>query len=416
MADVPVQPVAGASPVLDRPYEPTPEPVPLPNHDPQHFGTPDQLLLQLMGSPDLASKSWVFEQYDHMVMADTVMLPAKGDAAVVRVHGSQSGLALTTDCTPRYCKADPRLGGMQAVAEAWRNITAVGAKPLAVTNCLNFGNPERPRIMGQLVGCIEGMAEACKALDFPVVSGNVSLYNETDGRAILPTPNIGGVGLIADVEKLVGLAFDQPGLKLILIGETEGWIGGSLLWQQIMGRDDGAPPAVRLTHERRNGDLVRGLIEAGSVRACHDLADGGLAVAVAEMCLASGIGAEIIVPAEAMGEIGWLFGEDQARYLLAVDTGERARAPRAGPRGRGRCPRRRANWRRRVDARHRTRHIAGKPAVAGRRLAADLYERWLSQQASTKRGVLHADECGRDRKRHQGDAARCRGRDPGSRR
>jgi phosphoribosylformylglycinamidine synthase len=216
---------------------------------------------------------------------------------------------------------DPYQGGMQAVAEAWRNLTAVGAKPLAITNCLNFGSPERPRIMGQLVGCIEGMAEACRRLDFPVVSGNVSLYNETDGRAVLPTPNVGGVGLVADVERLVGLAWDAPGLPLVLVGEGQGWLGGSLLWQQVLGRDDGAPPPVRLAEERRNGDFVRGLIEAGQVRACHDLADGGLAVAVAEMCLASGMGAQVTVPSEAPAVIAWLFGEDQARYLLAVPPG-----------------------------------------------------------------------------------------------
>ena len=321
VADVPVAPVAGASPVLDRPYVKTSPPVPLPNADPQKMGRADQLLLQVMGLPDIASKRWIFEQYDHMVMADTVMLPGAGDAAVVRVHGSQRGLALTTDCTPRYCEADPYPGGMQAVAEAWRNLTAVGARPLAITNCLNFGNPERPRIMGQLVGCIEGMAKACKALDFPVVSGNVSLYNETDGRAILPTPNVGGVGLVDDLERRVGLRFTEAGLPLVLVGEGQGWLGGSLLWQQVLGRDDGAPPPVRLAEERRNGDAVRGLIEAGLVDACHDLADGGLAVAVAEMCLASGIGAAVTVPFEAPDAIAWLFGEDQARYLLAVAPG-----------------------------------------------------------------------------------------------
>jgi phosphoribosylformylglycinamidine synthase subunit PurL len=325
VADVPVAPVAGASPVLERPYVKTPPPVPLPDVEPQGLGSADQLLVRLLGLPDLASKRWIFAQYDHMVMADTVMLPGAGDAAVVRVHGTGRGLALTTDCTPRYCAGDPYQGGMQAVAEAWRNLTAVGAKPLAITNCLNFGNPERPRIMGQLVGCIEGMAAACKALDFPVVSGNVSLYNETDGRAILPTPNVGGVGLVADLDRLVGLRFAAPGRVLILVGEAQGWLGGSLLWQQLLGRDDGAPPPVRLAVERRNGDAVRGLIGAGLVEACHDLADGGLAVAVAEMCLVSGIGAEVTVPGEAPAAIAWLFGEDQARYLLAVAPGnERA--------------------------------------------------------------------------------------------
>jgi len=281
-------------------------------------GPVDRLLLDLMGSPDIASKSWIFEQYDHMVMADTVVLPARADAAVVRVHGTERGLALTTDCTPRYCEADPFMGGMQAVVEAWRNLSATGARPLAITNCLNFGNPERPRIMGQLVGCIEGMAEACRALDFPVVSGNVSLYNETDGRAILPTPNVGGVGLVDDTGQVGGLAGGAAGLGLVLVGETQGWLSCSLLWQQLLGRDDGAPPPVRLEIERRNGDFVRSLIGAGKVSAAHDLSDGGLAVALAEMCLASAMGATIAVPGDTPSTLGWLFGEDQARYLLAV--------------------------------------------------------------------------------------------------
>jgi phosphoribosylformylglycinamidine synthase len=318
VADVPVAPVAGASPVLDRPYELTTPPVPVASPANLDAGPVDRLLLALMGSPDIASKRWIFEQYDHMVMADTVMLPGRGDAAVVRVHGTGRGLALTTDCTPRYCEADPFMGGMQAVAEAWRNLSATGARPLAITNCLNFGNPERPRIMGQLVGCIEGMAEACRALDFPVVSGNVSLYNETDGRAILPTPNVGGVGLVDDTGRMAGLAWDAAGLELVLVGETQGWLGCSLLWQQFLGRDDGAPPPVRLEIERHNGDFVRAAIGAGQVRAAHDLSDGGLAVALAEMCLASAMGAKIAMPHDTPSVLGWLFGEDQARYLLAV--------------------------------------------------------------------------------------------------
>ena len=195
VADVPVAPVSGASPVYDRPAEATPRRVPLAASDREAVLPHREALLKLLGSPDLASKRWIYEQYDHMVMADTVQRPG-GDAAVVRVHGTDRALALTTDCNPRYCFADPVMGGRQAVAEAWRNLVAVGARPLAITNCLNFGNPERPLVMGQFVGCIEGMAAACRALDFPVVSGNVSLYNETDGNAILPTPNVGGLGVI----------------------------------------------------------------------------------------------------------------------------------------------------------------------------------------------------------------------------
>lgn len=321
VADVPVASVSGASPVYERPSEPTPRRVPVAANDREPVLPHAEALLRLIGSPDLACKRWIFEQYDHMVMADTVQRPG-GDAAVVRVHGTRRGLALATDCTPRYCFADPHLGGMQAVAESWRNLTAVGARPLAITNCLNFGNPERPRIMGQLVGCIEGMAEACRALDYPVVSGNVSLYNETDGQAILPTPNVGGVGLIEDLDRMIGIAWSERELALVLLGECLGWLGCSLYWQVVLGWDEGAPPPIDLAAERRNGDFVRQEIAAGRVLACHDLSDGGLAVALAEMCLASRDGARLDVPAEASTVAGWLFGEDQGRYLLAVRPAE----------------------------------------------------------------------------------------------
>ena len=324
VADVPVAPVSGASPVYDRPTAPTPRRVPLPASDREAVLPHDQALLRLLGSPDLASKRWIWEQYDHMVMGDTVQRPG-GDAAVVRVHGTGRALALTTDCNPRYCHADPVTGGRQAVAEAWRNLVAVGARPLAITNCLNFGNPERPVVMGQLVGCIEGMAEACRALDFPVVSGNVSLYNETDGNAILPTPNVGGVGLLESIDAMTGLAWREAGLELVLLGECLGWLGSSLYWHRLVHRDDGAPPPVDLAAERRTGEFLRGAIGDGLVQACHDLADGGLAVAAAEMCLASGTGAALELPDGADSSCGWWFGEDQGRFLVAARPADAAR-------------------------------------------------------------------------------------------
>jgi len=318
VADVPIAPVSGASPVYQRPYENKTPALPIIAESVAAPIPHDRALLSLMGSPDLSSKRWIFEQYDHMVMADTVQRPG-GDAAVVRIHGTDRGLAMTTDCTPRYCHADPIQGGRQAVAEAWRNLTAVGARPLGVTDCLNFGNPENPAIMGQFVGCLEGIGEACSALDFPIVSGNVSLYNETDGQAILPTPTIGGVGLLDKLEASVTIAYDRDDLPLVLIGETHGWLGSSLYLREVCGRDEGAPPPVELAIERRNGDLVRRLIQDGNVIACHDIADGGLLVALAEMAIASNIGAELETPTERDSEAGWLFGEDQSRYLLAVD-------------------------------------------------------------------------------------------------
>jgi phosphoribosylformylglycinamidine synthase len=241
-----------------------------------------------MSCPDLASKAWIWHQYDHLIMGNTAIRPQDGDAALVRVSGGHKGLAMTSDCTPRYVQAHPETGGRQAVAEAWRNITAVGARPLAVTDNMNFGNPTKPEIMGQFAGAIMGMVEACTALDFPVVSGNVSLYNETEGRPILPTPTIGAVGVIEDIAKAVGSRLTKAGLALVLIGETRGWLGQSLYLRELCGREEGAPPPVDLAVERRNGDFVRGEILDGRIAACHDLSDGGLLVGLAEMCISGG--------------------------------------------------------------------------------------------------------------------------------
>jgi phosphoribosylformylglycinamidine synthase len=254
-------------------------------------------------------------------MADTVRKPG-GDAAIVRIHGSDRGLAIATDCTPRYCHAEPEVGGAQAVAEVWRNLTAVGARPLAITDCLNFGNPERAEIMGQFVGCIQGMGAACRALDFPVVSGNVSLYNETHGQAIPPTPAIGGIGVLDDLERFADLALQRSGDILLLVGDTGiegggqngGHLGQSIYLRQLLGRADGPAPPVDLAVERRNGEFIRGLITEGWVDTCHDLSDGGLLVAAAEMAMAGGIGIEL----ECADDAGFWFGEDQGRYLIAI--------------------------------------------------------------------------------------------------
>jgi phosphoribosylformylglycinamidine synthase len=263
-------------------------------------------------------------------MADTVQAPG-GDAAVVRVHGKPKGIAITTDVTPRYCKADAFEGAKQAVAEAWRNLTAVGAVPLAVTDNLNFGNPERPDTMGDIVGAIDGIGEACRALSFPVVSGNCSLYNETNGEAILPTPAIGGVGLLRDVKRMATIAFKREGDSIILVGDSKGHLGQSLYLREIEGREEGAPPSVDLLVEKRNGDFVRSLIEAGRVDTVHDVSDGGLLVAVAEMAMATGNGAKLAIPD---GSVASLFGEDQARYVIAAPEKQAAailaEAKRAG--------------------------------------------------------------------------------------
>ncbi|MBW7850052.1 MAG: phosphoribosylformylglycinamidine synthase subunit PurL [Rhodospirillales bacterium] len=314
VADLPIDPLAKASPEYDRPWVPS---VKRPVVKAEDVPAIDPLaaLRTLVRCPDLASRRWIWEQYDHMVMGDTVQRPG-GDAAVVRIHGTRKGLAITTDCTPRYCLADPHEGGRQAVAEAYRNICAVGGRPLAVTDNLNFGNPEKPEIMGQIVEAIQGMGEACRTLDFPVVSGNVSLYNETNGKAILPTPAIGAVGIVADVARSMSLPFKAAGQTIILIGETKGWLGASLYLREVAGREDGAPPPVALHRERRAGELMQNLIADGTITACHDLSDGGLLVAVAEMAMASGIGARLDHAPPTMPAHAWWFGEDQGRYVV----------------------------------------------------------------------------------------------------
>ncbi len=320
VCDLPLDPIGEEAPEYERPWEETPKQARLRAHEVP--GTDDMLgtLKQLMASPDLCSRRWVWEQYDHMVMGDTVIRPGS-DAAVVRVHGTNKGIAATTDVTPRYCFADPVEGGKQAVAEAWRNLTASGAKPLAITNCLNFGNPTKPRIMGQFAGCVTGIGEAARALDFPIVSGNVSLYNETNGVGVLPTPAIGGVGLIGDLDKRMTLALpDEDDLVLIVIGDGKGHLGQSIYLREVAGKEEGAPPAVDLEAEQRNGDFVRDLIHDGIALAVHDISDGGLLVAVAEMALAGKKGVALCEPKECDHPHAFWYGEDQGRYVVALNA------------------------------------------------------------------------------------------------
>ncbi len=317
VCDLPIDPLAQASPEYDRPWTPTRRQPPLEAKDVEDVAW-NEALKTLMGSPDLVSRRWVYEQYDHMVMADTCQRPG-GDAAVVRIHGSNRGLAITTDCTPRYVFADPFEGGKQAVAETWRNITAAGGRPLAITDNLNFGNPQKPEIMGQIVEAIKGIGEACKVLDYPVISGNVSLYNETDGRPILPTPAIGGVGLIDDLDAMATVPFKAEREVILLAGQSgEGWLGQSLYLREVCGEEKGAPPPVDLLHERAVGDFVRAMIHARKLTACHDLSDGGLLVAIAEMALTGDLGCEL----KNVAGHARLFGEDQGRYVLTVKTSD----------------------------------------------------------------------------------------------
>jgi len=307
MADLPLSTLASSAPEYDRPWVPTDV-----NAEMDDVPEIDAIdgLKALIGSVNYSSRQWVYEQYDSMVMADTNRAPGLG-SGVIRVHGTEKMLAFTSDVTPRYVKANPIEGGKQAVAEAYRNLTAVGATPLATTDNMNFGNPEKPEIMGQFVGAIQGIGEAVSALDMPIVSGNVSLYNETDGQGILPTPTIGAVGLIASEDKLIGREV-RDGHVAILIGETNGHLGQSALLAEVFHREDGDAPAVDLNAEKRNGDFIRD--NHDWITACTDLSDGGLAVAAFEMAEAAGVGVHLDA-----ADTASLFGEDQARYLIACN-------------------------------------------------------------------------------------------------
>ncbi len=335
VCDIPVAPLAEDAPNYDRPWVEPKKRAPLDMTsipEPEDYG---EVLLKLMSCPDMASKRWVWEQYDRHVMGDTVdSSQSMGNAAIVRIHGTNKALAITSDCTPRYVAADPYEGGKQVVAEAYRNLSAVGAKPIAITDNLNFGNPEKPETMGYIVKAIEGMAEACGTLDFPVVSGNVSLYNETDGIAIPPTPVVGGVGLIEDLDKVTTLKGAQPGDILIAIadGDPTPGLGASLYLREILGRDEGPPPLVNLEKEKGVADFTRSLVEAGLVNAVHDVSDGGYMCAATELCLANGVGAKITFPAS--GSLLGYFVERQGSYMVAVSPAQAddvlARAQAAG--------------------------------------------------------------------------------------
>ncbi len=315
-ADLPIKQMGDEAPEYDRPWV-EPKKLPVLSDVPP----PNDLkaaILKIMGSPDMCSRRWVWEQYDHLIGSNTAQIPG-GDAGVVRV-GPNKAIALTTDVTPRYVEADPFEGGKQAVVESWRNLICVGAEPIAITDNLNFGNPEKPEIMGQLVLAIKGIDAACRALEYPVVSGNVSLYNETNGQAILPTPAIGGVGLLADLSKMTTLAFKTAGDAILLVGGHGSHLGQSIYLREVLGREEGAPPPVDLEKEKRHGNFVRNLINQSQVTAVHDISDGGLAAAVVEMAMASGLGASL----NAMNHEA-LFGEDQARYVFTCKPAEAAK-------------------------------------------------------------------------------------------
>ncbi len=315
VADLPIKELGDEAPEYDRPWVEPRKAAPIANDAIPAVNDVGTALVRLMGAPDQSSRAWVYEQYDCLVQGNSAQIPG-GDAGVVRVEGTSKALAMSADVTPRYCDADPFEGGKQAVAESWRNVTAVGGDPIALTDNLNFGNPEKPEAMGQFVRALQGIAEACRALNFPIVSGNVSLYNETNGEGILPSPTIVGVGLLPDVTRMATIAFKADGDEVLLIGGHGSHLGQSVYLRDLHGREEGVPPPVDLSLEKKNGDFVRGLIASGRVATCHDISDGGLGVALAEMAMAGrrGVRVEIggLVPHVAV------FAEDQARYLIAV--------------------------------------------------------------------------------------------------
>ncbi len=332
--EIPVPPLVDDAPVYDRPRGEYPKPAEV---KAASFPLPEDeisVLKKLICCPDMASKRWIWEQYDHLVMGETVAAPGQADAAIVKVSpptppasggeersgGGEKALAITSDCTPRYCFANPHEGGKQVVAESYRNLCATGAKPLAITDNLNFGNPQRPEIMAQFAGCIEGMAEACHVLDYPVISGNVSLYNETNGKAILPTPAVGGVGVLVNWRKAMGIGFKESWQTIMLVGETRGHIGQSLYLREIHGSEEGNAPPVDLHSEKLAGEFIRMLISQELITACHDVSDGGLLCAIAEMAMAGTCGAALEYVSE--NPAAFWFGEDQGRYAIAVKNNE----------------------------------------------------------------------------------------------
>ncbi|MBI0021353.1 phosphoribosylformylglycinamidine synthase subunit PurL [Bartonella sp. W8097] len=318
VANLPIKKLGDEAPEYDRPWVKPVEAKEIDIANIRQVNLQDALLT-LLCSADQSSKRWVYEQYDTLIQGNSLVRPG-GDAGVIRVEGNtHKALAFSSDVTPRYCQADPFEGGKQAVAECWRNLCATGAKPLACSDNLNFGNPEKPEIMGQLVYAIKGIGEACKKLDFPIVSGNVSLYNETNGEGILPTPTMAGVGLIEDWHKMAKIDGMKDGDLIILVGDCGSHLGQSIYLRDILGKAEGTPPHVDLDKEKKNGCFIRKLITAGMITACHDLSDGGLAIALAEMVMKShhGVSAKLTGKTPAHAE---LFGEDQARYLISVNA------------------------------------------------------------------------------------------------
>jgi len=278
----------------------------------------EEALLKILSSPNYSSKKWITDQYDQMVMCDTIK-KSGADAAIIRIHGKEKAIAVSVDSSANYCKAHPNTGGKQIVCENWRNLISVGAKPLAITNCLNFGNPENPKVMGEFVECLDGIKEACLFLNYPVVSGNVSFYNGTNNKNISPTPVIGGVGIIQNIKNPVGHYFKKSDSAIILVGKTFGHLEQSAFFEEIYSLTEGQPPEINFVNEKNNGENVLSVIKKNLVDSVHDISSGGLIVALSEMSINSNYGAKINKKRKLTNSIEYFFGEDQGRYILEID-------------------------------------------------------------------------------------------------
>ena len=320
VAEIPIDLLAENSPMYDRKWKKTKLPQKLKfNKDELKSLNLSDCLKKLLSFPNISDKKWIWDQYDHTVMGDTIQKPG-GDAGVVRVHGSKKAVAASVDSSASYCFAHPLTGGKQVVCESWRNLISVGAKPIAITNCLNFGNPEKEKNMGEFVECVEGITEASKYLDFPVVSGNVSFYNETNDKGIKPTPAIGGVGLIKDYEKMISMDFKKEGNIVYVVGKTEGHLDQSVFAKELLNEKKGAPPSVNLFNEKNIGETLLKLIDLNLVVSCHDVSLGGILIAVSKMCIKGNKGIKINPLKGLINKFEYFFGEDQARYIIEINS------------------------------------------------------------------------------------------------
>jgi phosphoribosylformylglycinamidine synthase len=318
VANIPVNTLVENSPMYDRKWKKTklPKKNKLNKENLKNHKIID-VLKKILSNPNVCSKEWIWQQYDHTVMGDTIQKPG-GDSGVVRVHGTKKGVAASVDSSAVYCWAHPLTGGKQVVCESFRNLISVGAKPVAITNCLNFGSPENEESMGEFVECVQGIGEAAEYLKFPVVSGNVSFYNQTKDVGIKPTPSIGGIGLIKDYKKMITMEFKEIDNIVLVIGKTEGHIDQSVFARNILDEKNGPPPEVNLFNEKNNGETLLKLIEIGLIKSAHDVSLGGIITAVSKMCIKGNKGINLKKPKYLINEIEYFFAEDQGRYIIEV--------------------------------------------------------------------------------------------------